>query len=136
VLVVNYSFEVLGTPEPKGSTKAFVVRGRPVITSANPKAKGWAATISEVLQAWPHGLVEGEVYLVLTFTLSRPPSVSVKKRPSHTVKPDLDKLVRCAIDAMTGIVFRDDAQVTAIEAQKWYGDTPGLEGVITWKEAE
>jgi Holliday junction resolvase RusA-like endonuclease len=32
--------------------------------------------------------------------------------PRHMVtKPDLDKLIRAALDALTGIIWRDDAQV-------------------------
>ena len=39
--------------------------------------------------------------------------------------PDLDKLVRAALDALTGIVFGDDGQVCELYAHKLYGDGPG-----------
>jgi Holliday junction resolvase RusA-like endonuclease len=45
----------------------------------------------------------------------------------HIVKPDLSKLIRCTEDAMTGIVFLDDAQVAELLARKVYA-APGSEG--------
>jgi len=51
---------------------------------------------------------------------------SAPKRPAG--KPDIDKLVRAVLDAMTGIVFSDDSQVVALDAMKLYADmeTPGV----------
>ena len=65
----------------------------------------------------------------LTFNILRPKSVSSKKRPEVTVKPDLDKLTRAVIDAMTGIMYDDDCQVIHILAKKQYVDFEKLEGV-------
>jgi Holliday junction resolvase RusA-like endonuclease len=85
-----------------------------------------------VLQDWNHGVLTGPVALTMTFTLVRPPSVSAKRRPQPTVKPDLSKLYRAAEDAMTGIVFVDDAQVVEATVRKVYGETPGLACEIRW----
>jgi len=38
--------------------------------------------------------------------------------------PDLDNLVKSVLDAMSGIVFVDDAQVVSMTAQKYYGPAP------------
>ena len=43
----------------------------------------------------------------------------------HTSKPDLDKLVRCIKDALTGIAWKDDAQVSLVCATKVYDEQPG-----------
>jgi Holliday junction resolvase RusA-like endonuclease len=43
-----------------------------------------------------------------------------------TTAPDLDKLVRALGDALTGVVFRDDAQIVDIAVTKIYGQTPGV----------
>ena len=56
----------------------------------------------------------------MTFTLPRPRSVPVHKRPRPKVRPDLDKLVRALLDALQGIAFIDDAQVVRLEAVKEY----------------
>jgi Holliday junction resolvase RusA-like endonuclease len=43
--------------------------------------------------------------------------------PRHpTVKPDLLKLARAVEDALSGIVYRDDAQITTEILQKAYGE--------------
>lgn len=39
----------------------------------------------------------------------------------HTGRPDVDKLLRAILDAMTGIVFEDDSQVRIDMAAKLYG---------------
>jgi len=132
--VNSWSFTVKGTPEPKGSTKPFKLpNGRVITTSDNPAVKTWEQTIRFCLQDWPHGVLTGPVALDMTFTLVRPRSVSAKRRPQPTVKPDLSKLFRCAEDAMTGIVWHDDAQVTEATVRKVYGETPGLACTIRWE---
>ncbi len=45
-------------------------------------------------------------------------------------RPDLDKLCRACLDSLTGIVWRDDAQVVRLEASKDYG----APGVMIWVE--
>jgi len=134
--VNSWLFSVKGTPQPKGSARAFVRNGRAIVTSANPAVKTWEDTIRFVLQEWPHGVLAGPVALEMTFTLVRPPSVSPKRRPQPTVKPDVSKLFRCAEDAMTGIVWHDDAQVTEATVRKIYGETPGLRCEIRWGQEE
>jgi Holliday junction resolvase RusA-like endonuclease len=37
------------------------------------------------------------------------------------VKPDIDKTCRSVLDAMTGVIFVDDAQVVRILMDKVYG---------------
>jgi len=37
----------------------------------------------------------------------------------HAVKPDLTNLVKSTEDALKGIVFKDDCQVTTVDAGKW-----------------
>ena len=129
-----WSFSVKGTPQPKGSARAFVRNGRAIVTSDNPAVKTWEDTIRFVLQDWPHGVLAGPIALDMTFTIARPPSVSAKRRPQPTVKPDADKLLRGAQDALKGIVYRDDNQVTDARVRKVYGETPGLACEVRWEE--
>ena len=121
-------FVCYGHPEPQGSTKAFIPKGwtRAIITSDNSKLKPWRQQLSQSaraalaenggeLLAKPNG-----VRLAVCFYLEKPASVS-KKRILPTVKPDTDKLVRAILDALTGTIFEDDAQVTDIVVAKRYG---------------
>ena len=132
--VSSWSFTVKGEPQPKGSARAFVRNGRAIVTSDNPGVRRWEETIRFVLQDWPHGILTGPVSLVMVFTLVRPASVSPKRRPFPTVRPDVDKLARAGLDAMSGVVFSDDAQVIEALVGKVYGDAPGLTCQIRWSD--
>lgn len=40
--------------------------------------------------------------------------------------PDIDKLVRAVMDSLTGIAYRDDAQVIILTASKVYADKTSI----------
>lgn len=114
-------FVAYGDPLPKGSARAFVPKGwtRPVITSSTKGLKQWESKIAAAAQAQSDGsLLMGPLYLNVKFYLTRPKSK--KKGSAHTVRPDLDKLIRGATDALTGIIWKDDAQVVEMVAGKEY----------------
>ena len=69
---------------------------------------------------------DGYVTMTMLFTFVRPKSVKAKKRPDMTVKPDLDKLCRTVLDALTGVAYKDDSQVIGIIANKRYGEVEML----------
>ena len=48
----------------------------------------------------------------------------------HTQKPDADNLVKIIKDALTGVVWRDDAQVVDVISRKRYGDVARTEIVV------
>ena len=134
---VNYayvSFVVPGTPRPQGSMRAFRKRGKTIVTSDNRKLKPWRKQVAEyaMIAMHSHGktCMQGPVDVLLKFYFARPKSVSVMKRPVMTVKPDIDKLIRSVCDSMTGVVYRDDAQVVKVTALKQY--TLDLECVEVW----
>ena len=128
ILIILCRFKVEGVPVPKGSTKAFVVNGRANTTNANPKTKEWQSRIALAGQQ-----ARGDAYIpktnrgddgvgiVAVFRFPRPQS-DRKCRRLHTVKPDLDKLVRTIGDALTGVMFDDDSQIISICATKEYCD--------------
>lgn len=138
------SFLATGNPEPKGSAKAFVIKpkggGKPraVVTSANPRVKGWQQTIAATAQAHAGAFVgEGGVCLRLKFLLARPASLP-KKVVQHTKKPDLDKLARAVKDALKGVLYKDDSQVVRLIASKHYAppDAPPSVEVFMWRPEE
>jgi Holliday junction resolvase RusA-like endonuclease len=86
---------------------------------------GWAAARAKA-DAGLAGLLFARsgmaVRIGLTFVFARPRSVA-KTRIYPVVKPDLDKLARSTCDAMTGIIWEDDAQVVGFDTlEKIYGD--------------
>lgn len=116
------SFKVYGQALPKGSAKAFVIKGtnRAVVTSSTKGLKGWEEAIRHVAVNHVSELLTGPVSIAVNFYLPRPKSLSVKKYAAHTKRPDLDKLIRGATDALTGIIWKDDSQVWAVVARKQY----------------
>jgi crossover junction endodeoxyribonuclease RusA len=65
---------------------------------------------------------EGAVEVRILFGILRPESVPARKRPHPTVKPDVDKLTRAVFDAISSVLYRDDAQVVHLQVRKRYVD--------------
>jgi Holliday junction resolvase RusA-like endonuclease len=125
------AFRVHGTPAPQGSKRAFVVKGRAVVTDVNPATlRTWREDVKHAaLEAMGgHPPMTGPVEVVVTFTLQKPRSV---KRDLPSVRPDLDKLVRSTFDALTSAgVYADDSQVVTLSALKVYGIHPSAEVIV------
>lgn len=88
-----------------------------------------AAVAGDAMQGRPS--FEGAVQLTARFFLPRPKALLRRSLP-HTKAPDCDKLVRALLDAITGVVYRDDSQVTSIVASKAYAvnDPVGVEVTV------
>lgn len=132
-------FFVPGTPVPQGSKRHV---GNGVLIESARGLKDWRRAITDA--AWSHAGLEpwtGPVSVGLTFYVARPKGHHVAGDPSRpvkanapdvpTTKPDLDKLVRAVLDAMTDAgVWRDDSQVVWLQARKAYAGfghtTPGV----------
>lgn len=142
------TFTVYGRPEPKGSTRAFLTRPKPgsgkvaraVVTADNKKTLPWMQQVAltgreamsaQGFDAWDR---ETRIAVRLVFYLARPASIP-RRRFIPTVKPDVDKLVRGALDALTGVVFTDDAQVADLVVAKRYGQPERVEIMVRLVEA-
>lgn len=123
------TFRVASLPVPKGSMKAWVRGKHAVLTSDNKGLKGWEAIVRAQAQAHVHALELGPVAISLAFALGRTKSLPKRFERPHLTKPDLDKLARAVLDALTGVAFNDDAQVTRLDCVKRYaleGEQPGV----------
>jgi Holliday junction resolvase RusA-like endonuclease len=136
--VTELTFTVNGVAQPAGSKRAFLNRKtkRMMVADSNPKARPWKAEVADAARlamlaqaVTPNGtLVDGPLALDLTFVVPRPKGhFGVKGvRPSApafpTVRPDVLKLARGVEDALTGIVWRDDAQIVSEQLHKIYGE--------------
>jgi Holliday junction resolvase RusA-like endonuclease len=134
---------VPGVPVPKGSAKSFYSpKSKRIVTMQDnrDRQKPWASMISYFAQEAGCEVSQGPMSLRLSFTMPRPKShygtgknASVLKPAApinHTSTPDLDKLIRCVKDALTGVAWRDDSQVCFVVARKAYGDLPGVSMAI------
>lgn len=124
-------FRVYGTPAPQGSKNGFLVGGKVRIVDQNGNSlKSWRNAVAEMAVQWRQQLqmdtLTGPVHLEIKFFMPKPPSV---KRALPHVKPDLDKLIRSTLDALTTAgVYKDDALVVSVYASKEYvKEQPGYE---------
>src|SRR5262245_54945311 len=143
------SFEVPGLARAQGNAKAVVPRKwaedahragttpRAVVTLDDKPSKDWQALVaSQAQDCAGDGLFVGAVVLTVTFRLPRP--VSAPRRViHHLTKPDLDKLTRNVLDALTGVLYADDKQVVDLHARKRYVFAPHPPSAhITLEEAD
>lgn len=125
---------VPGTPVPQGSMRSFERGGRIVTTANNAgRLERWRGDVRTSARAamGDHQPTGGEVAMALGFIFLRPKSHlmasgAVRKGASRYPRADLDKLVRAVLDALTGIVYVDDCQVTSVFAWKSYGEREGV----------
>ena len=69
------------------------------------------------------------LFFSLIVYVLRPPSVSVKKRPHCTAKPDLDNYIKILSDACHGFIF-EDQQIVRISARTVYVEDLEKQGVL------
>lgn len=145
---MRVNFFVPGLPAPAGSKKAFAhaSTGKIVVTDTSGKrGRDWRASVADhaVVAMQGRGLMLGPVRLLVVFGMPRPKGhygtgrnasrLKAGAPKHHTTKPDATKLLRAVEDAMTGIVWRDDAQVVEQEVRKIY-DRVGVHVLATEME--
>lgn len=139
---MKVEFTVYGIPAPAGSKRGFynAKAKRVIVTDDSAKSRPWKALVSDAAQQAMtfHGdegtsghspLLEGPLALELVFYVPRPKGhmsarggVKPSAPPYPAVKPDVLKLTRAVEDALSGIVYRDDAQIVTELLLKRYGE--------------
>ncbi len=121
---------VPGDPRPQGSKRHV---GNGIMIEASKHVKDWRGDIRSALTTeggTPKAFFEGEVCVTMVFVLRRPKSAPKTKPMSAAKKPDLDKLIRAVLDAVSSAgLWNDDCQVVGSPAYKRVaalGETPGL----------
>jgi Holliday junction resolvase RusA-like endonuclease len=125
-------FVVAGVAATKGSGRSIVSKttGRAMYLPDNPRTKDWQSAVgwsaAMAIRSIGGGVPfpDGPVTMAVVFYLPRPKSLLTKRQAPldvpHVKKPDLDKTVRAAFDALSGIAWTDDSQVTDLIARKRY----------------
>lgn len=132
------SFFVPGIPIAQGSKRHV---GRGIMVESSKHLKPWRLDVTALAREAHTGPPLEDATVDLTFVFPRPKAHyrtgrhAAELRPDaperHTVRPDLDKLCRAVMDALTAAqVVRDDATVSALEARKRYGDQPGVHVLV------
>lgn len=138
----SIEFVVRGLPAPQGSKRAFrnPHTGRIAQVESSRRVAPWRSDVRDAALAamGDRPPLAGPLYVSLNFALPRPRSHyrsgrhADELRPSAPAwpdgRPDVDKLSRACLDAMTAIVWADDAQVVTLYAAKWYANPVHLPG--------
>ena len=71
--------------------------------------------------------LEGALVVVVRCFMTIPKSLSKKVEcgDAHIKKPDLDNIIK-QLDALNGIVWKDDSQITSLTAMKMYSNYPRI----------
>ena len=151
------AFTVNGECRPAGSKRAFVLRrrdgslvtrtnGAPIVnvTDDNAKSKGWKQTIGWAAReaAKDAPLLRGPLEVEFTFYRPRPNghngkrglTKSGRETPFPISRPDALKLARAAEDALSGVLWNDDAQIVTETLRKRWGEPARVEVMV--KEAQ
>jgi len=117
---------VPGKPAPQGS-KRHVGNGR--LIESSREVGPWRERVALAAHGHTRGLLTPPVSVRLEFVLPRPKSAPKRSTPSATKRPDVDKLARAILDALTGVWITDDSHVTDLYAHKRLAEpdeTPGV----------
>lgn len=129
------SFTIPGQPVPKGRPK-FARRGSFVQAYTPEKTASYENLVKlHAAQAMQGAApMVGPLALDLMLFVAIPKATTKRDRARISVgafhptkKPDLDNVLKAITDAMSGIVYEDDAQIVRITTAKVYSDTPRAE---------
>ena len=139
-------FFVPGVPRPGGSKNAFKNKhtGKVMVVEAGKYTKEWRANVAHfgfnAILDHEAPLLDCALSLRVTFQFVRPQSHYGSGRNAnklkdsaphfHTKRPDTTKLLRALEDALSGVIWVDDAQVVTQVARKVYADKPGAHVIV------
>lgn len=137
-------FTAHGVPRPAGSKKGFPIKrkdgsiGVNLTDTSGKNGRIWRAVIQDAARQamGDFDLMTGPLACVMVFNMPRPKkhyrtgkhAHELRKDAPyyHIVKPDACKLQRAVEDALTGIVWRDDSQVSLVYSTKIYKELPSV----------
>ena len=119
-------------PVPKGRAKHRIFNGM-VLGYTSHRTRKAENAIREAITRRPLTPFEPLIPLKLTVTFWRQKSKWLKRRETMPFrKPDLDNFLKLLLDALNGLAFADDAQITTtIVKKRW---TPGSQAVKRGKD--
>lgn len=134
---MRLEFVVDGRPVPQGSMTA--VYNKKLGVSRVRHAQGaalamWRALIRETAREAGAEVSAFPISIRIVFGMKRPKGHYTLRRGGYVVKqsaldtrpavaPDIDKLLRAVLDALTDVCYHDDAQVVSVQVAKVYADS-------------
>lgn len=147
---MRLAFTVYGEAKTAGSKRTVPVRrkdgagnwyptGKTLVIDDNPRSKAWKDQVAQAAGRAMDGkpLIDGAVRVDVTFYRPRPKSQLgtrgnvLPSAPDYPItKPDRGKLLRAVEDALTGVIYRDDAQACDGDVRKRFGEPARAEIVV------
>lgn len=125
---------IYGEPRGKGRPK-FANKGK-FVTTYTPKETASYENLIKVEYREQGGKYYPDNPLTCTIYAfySIPKSTSKKKQElmkskdiRPTKKPDVDNIAKVVLDALNGVAYRDDTQITDLIVRKYYSEVPRLD---------
>lgn len=129
-------FDIQGNPIPKGRPRFR--RTKTFITTYTPRKTLDFEDLVRKHSMEAMGktdLIESPVCVILYFRLPVPQSYSKKRseaclsgleKPMNKRGGDIDNLAKACLDAMNGIIYKDDCQITSLHCKKVYSNVSGV----------
>jgi Holliday junction resolvase RusA-like endonuclease len=138
---MTITFTVYGNAQTAGSKRAFPFKKHDGslgvrVADDNPKGQSWKNAVAcSARQVHRGDLLSGPLAVTMRFYRPRPQGHFGKHGLNKTgleaiapaTRPDVLKLARCAEDSLTGIVWRDDAQIVEEHLYKQWGEPARVE---------
>ena len=130
-------FVVPGEPVPKARPR-FTMQGGKARTYTPTNSAAYETTVGLLAHAAmrAHGIAEplsGALHVQVQAFFPVPRTWSKKRKAAaswHASRPDLDNVVKSALDGLNRVAFVDDGQVASVYATKAYSATPRLEVAV------
>ena len=135
------SFTVLGEPQSKARPRFNTITKR-TYTPAKTQAyetKVRKAYIDTCGDQKLNGEIEAYIYFYFPIPKSKPKKFrqqAASLQIGCTNKKDLDNLEKTVLDALNGLAYGDDHQITLLHAEKWYAEQPRVEVILTERKIE
>jgi Holliday junction resolvase RusA-like endonuclease len=127
---------------PAGKSMSYIIDGEPIPLARHRHGKGhgWDSQkqlklgiglqISNQHNNLP--FLEGPLKLEIVFYMPIPlKGAKTLNGTIHTIRPDLDNLIKMICDVANGIAYKDDCVVASIIAHKQYSTLPRTEFTLT-----
>ena len=129
------AFRVPGLPVAQGSKsyKGHTKAGKPILAESAKGLDRWRRDVELLAHratGYSRPSLDQPVLVIIEFIFRRPKSARDHDRKD--TNPDVDKLARAVLDALTAAnVVHDDGRVSDLVATKRWGDEPGAYIVIS-----
>lgn len=128
------SFTIPGKPVAQGRPRA-ARRGNRIMMYDPKPSKDYKEYVAKIAKEYaPEEPTEAALGVQMKIYREIPKSTTKKdrklineglKRP--IVRPDTDNYTKAILDALNGIIYKDDSQIVDLKASKYYSDDPRVE---------